>query len=160
MFPEYDDDTCHRIDEAYYKTFPGVKEYHDWCFNAAQYNACVPNIYGVKYYGVSGHKLRNVLVQGSAAYMTKNRQAAARKYLHEHNMKTQMVMPIHDEVIFRIHKDDKPEDVWKLKALMQDIDLPVPIVSDMELTATTWKAKEEIGNYDEFIEYMQEHPAK
>ena len=147
MFPEFDDDTCHRIDEAYYKTFPGVKKYHEWCFERAGYSY-TSNLYGVKYYGVSGHKLRNVLVQGSAAYMTKDRQVAARNYLKSHGYKTKMVMPIHDEVIFAWHKDDPIEVLWELKAIMGDVDSQVPLVSDMEITTTNWKEKYEVTDIE------------
>ena len=31
LSPDYDDETIHKIDDAYYKAFPGVKSYHQYC---------------------------------------------------------------------------------------------------------------------------------
>ena len=93
-FPDFSDEVCHAIDEAYYKTYPGVKGYHEWCFAQAN-EPYTENLYGVKYYGVNGHHLRNMLIQGSCAYMTKNRQTALTKYIRDNNLKSKFVMPIH-----------------------------------------------------------------
>ena len=151
-FPDFSDELCHKIDEAYYNTFPGVKAYHNYCFQIAESLPCATNLYGVKYYGVNGHHLRNVLVQGTCAYMTKNRQVALTKFLKEHNMKSKFVIPIHDEVQIYWHKDDDLRLAWELKKVMQDIDSQVPIVSDMEITDTNWKEKYEVGTYEELLE--------
>lgn len=150
-FPEFSDDLCHKIDEAYYKTYPGVKGYHEWCF-AAALQPYTENLYGVKYYGVNGHHLRNMMIQGSCAYMTKNRQTALTNYIREHNLKSRFVMPIHDEVQIYYHKDDPVECLWEMKKIMQDIDSQVPIVSDMEITLTNWKEKFEVNSYEELMQ--------
>ena len=71
MFPDYDDETIHRIDDAYYKAFPGVKKYHEYCYEICKTAPYAVNLFGVKYYGLSGHKLINCLVQGSGAYFLK-----------------------------------------------------------------------------------------
>ena len=91
------DEECHAIDEGYYKAFPGVKEYHQWCFEYAK-QPYAENLYGVKYYGVKGHNLRNMLVQGSAAYMTKERTHAVNEYLKEKGYKSRIIIPIHRQV--------------------------------------------------------------
>ena len=148
MFPEFDEETCHRIDEAYYNTFPGVKEYHQACFRWAE-QPCIDNLYGVKYYGVPGHNLRNMLVQGTSAYMTKDRIWALTNYMRDIGCKSKLVMQIHDEVQILWHKDDPPELMFEFKRIMQDIDSQVPIVSDMEVTFTTWKEKQEVSTLEE-----------
>ena len=148
MFPEFDDETCHRIDEAYYNTFPGVKAYHDYCFNRENY-PYTENLYGVKYYGQGGHNLRNTLVQGSAAYMTKDRICQVAKYMRDNNMKSKICMQIHDELQFYAHKDDDPQHWFNIQAIMADTGSQVPIIADMEVTTTTWKAKKEIKTLEE-----------
>ena len=149
MFPEFDDDTCHKIDEAYYKSFPGVKQYHQWCFQLAN-EPYATNLYDVKYYGVSGHKLRNVMVQGSGAYLMKERITKVYEYLATHNCKTKVCMQIHDELQFYWHKDDPIDIFFDLQKIMADIGSPVPITSDMEVTAATWKDKKEVTTIEEF----------
>lgn len=155
-FPDFDDELCHAIDEAYYKTYPGVKGYHEFCFNLARSSSYATNLYGVKYYGVAGHNLRNMLIQGTCAYMTKDRQAALRELLKGH--KSKFVMPIHDEVQLYIHKDEMDADfIWQIRELMGDIDSQVPIVSDTEVTFTNWKEKFEVGTKEEMIKVLEEH---
>lgn len=157
-FPEFSDELCHAIDDAYYETYPGVKGYHQWCFAMAD-EPFAENLYGVKYYGVNGHHLRNVLIQGSCAYMTKNRQTALTKYIRENNLKSRFVIPIHDEVQIYYHKDDPIECLWEMKKIMQDIDSQVPIVSDMEITLTNWKEKFEVNSYEELMQVKEKiHP--
>ena len=149
------DEECHAIDEGYYKAFPGVKAYHQWCFEYAK-QPYAENIYGVKYYGVNGHHLRNVLVQGSAAYMTKEQTHKVNQYLKDKGYKSRIIIPIHDEIQLEHHKDDPLEIMFELKEIMQDIDSQVPIISDLEVTTTDWKHKVEINNMKELEELMNE----
>ena len=155
-FPDFSDELCHAIDEAYYKTYPGVKGYHEFCFDLARCSSYAENLYGVKYYGVQGHNLRNMLIQGSCAYMTKDRQVALYNLLKD--KKSKFVMPIHDEVQIYIHKDEMDADfIWQIRELMGDIDSQVPIVSDTEVTFTNWKEKFEVGTKEEMRKVLEEH---
>lgn len=155
------DEECHAIDEGYYKAFPGVKHYHEVVKNIFAKEPYTENIYGVKYYGVAGHNLCNMLVQGSAAYMTKEQTHKVNKYLREHGYKSRIIIPIHDEIQLEHYAGDPPELMFELKNIMQDIDSQVPIVSDLEVTTTDWKHKVEINNIEELrrllYEQEQEH---
>ena len=71
MFPFYSEAEITKINDAYYIAFPGVKFYHQYCIDRAKLFAYTSNLFGVKYYGVSGHKLINLLIQGSAAFYLK-----------------------------------------------------------------------------------------
>ena len=149
MFPEFDDETCHRIDKAYYETFPGVKAYHNWCFEREAY-PFTTNLYGVKYYGQGGHNLRNTLVQGSAAYMTKDRICRVAEYMRDNHMKSKICMQIHDELQFYGHKDDDIHHWFEIQKIMSDNHSQVPVIADMEVTTTDWKHKYEVFNEGEF----------
>ncbi len=151
MFPEYSIEQCKKIDEAYYKAFPGVKKYHEACFQWANL-PYMDNLYGIKYYGVSGHNLRNTLVQGSAAYFLKDRIVAVNKYLHEHKCKSKWIMQIHDELQFKWSREDDPKIFFDIKEIMQDSESQVPIIADMEVTTTNWKNKVEVENYEQLCE--------
>ena len=70
MFPDKSWEEIERIDGAYYTAFPEVKTYHAYCYERANY-AYTQNLFGIRYYGLSGHKLINTLVQGSAAFYLK-----------------------------------------------------------------------------------------
>lgn len=144
MFPDYDDDTINRINDAYYKAFPGVKSYHEYCYNIARESAYAVNLFGVRYYGLTGHKLINTLVQGSSAYFLKERIVAVHKYLNEKNYKTRFQMNIHDELSFEV-ADGEEHVLLEIKEIMETfIGTFVPIVVDLETSTTTWSAKQEV----------------
>lgn len=144
MFPEYDEEQVHKIDDAYYAAFPGVKEYHQYCYQLADAKPYATNLFGVRYYGVSGHKLINMLVQGSAAYYLKTKIRQIWEYSKANNVKSRLQMQIHDELSWEKHKDEA--EVFSIfQSIMEDWeDTLVPIVADMELSTSTWSAKEEV----------------
>lgn len=153
MFPDRTPEECHRINDAYYKAFPGVKEYHNYCYARSSY-AYTSNLFGVKYYGVSGHKLINILVQGSAAFYLKYKIIALYKFSKEHNLKTRWQMQIHDELSWEHHVDDDASIFFEFKRIMEDWeDGCVPVIADMEVTTATWADKVEV----ETLAELQEH---
>lgn len=144
MFPDYDDETIHRIDDAYYTAFPGVKKYHEYCYEMAKLQPYVSNLFGVRYYGLSGHKLINCLVQGSGAYLLKERIKEVDEYIQQHHLKSRMQMQIHDEISYEIYPGEE-EHVKEFKKIMQKFEGSyVPIIADLEFTTTTWADKEEV----------------
>ena len=156
MFPEYDAERCRKIDAAYYTAFPGVKAYHAYCYDRQQYSYTT-NLFGIRYYNVSGHKLINMLVQGSAAFYLKLKIIQLYNYSKEHNLKTRWQMQIHDELSWEHHVDDDPAEFFEFKHIMEDWDEGlVPIVADMEVTTTTWAAKVEVETEDELRKILNE----
>ena len=151
MFPEYDDEQIHKIDDAYYLAFPGVKAYHQYCEQMANQRAYLSNMFGVRYYGASGHNLINMLVQGTGAYYLKWKIVQVDEYLRTHNCKSELMMQIHDELQFKKHKDDDPQIFFDIKKIMEEWDdTYIPIVADMEVTTTTWADKYEVESVEEF----------
>lgn len=156
MFPEYDEETITRIDESYYKAFPGVEQYHKWVYATARSSAYMENLFGVRYWGASGFNLINMLVQGSGAYLLKLKLIQLNKYIKENNLKSRIVLTIHDEVVFKIATGEE-EHVWQFKKILQTWDdAPVPMVSDCEATSTRWIDKQEFGTEEEFLQWIQE----
>ena len=156
MFPEYDAERCRKIDAAYYTAFPGVKAYHAYCYDRQQYSYTT-NLFGIRYYNVSGHKLINMLVQGSAAFYLKLKIIQLYNYSKEHNLKTRWQMQIHDELSWEHHIDDDPAEFFEFKRIMEDWDEAlVPIVADMEVTTTTWAEKVEVETEEELRTALHE----
>ena len=144
MFPEYSLEECKDIDGAYYKAFPGVKQYHNYCFYRAEHYPYTSNLFGVRYYGANGHKLRNLLVQGSAAHFLKQRIRALWEFQQSIGCKSRMQLQIHDELVWELRKGDPPL-AKKFKEIMEDWnDALVPIVAEGEVTTTTWADKQEL----------------
>lgn len=149
MFPERTPEECRKIDAAYYTAFPGVKEYHNYCYARAQEFSWTANMFGVKYYGLSGHKLINTLVQGSAAVFLKLKIIELDKYMSEHNLQSKLQMQIHDELSWSLRAGEEKE-FFKLQEIMETwSDTMVPIVADMELTRTNWAEKFSVETLEE-----------
>lgn len=144
MFPDKTPEECHKINDAYYIAFPGVKNYHQYCYNRAAYSHTV-NMFGVKYYNVSGHKLINMLVQGSAAYYLKLKIIELDDYIQTKQLKSRMQMNIHDEVDFEIWPGEKHQ-LFEFKKIMEAWpEGQVPIVADPDWSETNWAEKKELA---------------
>jgi len=108
------------------------------------------NLFGIKYYDVSGHKLVNMLVQGSAAFYLKWKIRQLYDYTKAHNLKTKWQMQIHDELSWCFCPEDGVETLFVFKKIMEDWeDGLVPVVADMEITTSTWSEKKEVSSIDE-----------
>ena len=150
MFPDKTHEECVMINDAYYKAFPGVKKYHEYCAERAAYYSNTENLFGIKYYNVSGHKLKNMLIQGSAAFYLKWKIIQLYKYCKDNDIKTRFQMQIHDELSWEYDPEDPPEIFFKFKEIMEDWnEAAVPIIADMEATNTTWADKQEVNTLEE-----------
>ena len=157
MFPDKTYEECVVINDAYYKAFPGVKEYHNYCTRQAQFYSYTVNLFGVSYYNVSGHKLKNLLVQGSAAYFLKLKIIELYKFSKTHNIKSKFQMQIHDELSWEYDPADSPQVFFAFKYIMENWEKGhVPIVADMEATNKTWADKQEVETLEELIEILKE----
>jgi DNA polymerase-1 len=149
MFPDKTEEEVKRIDDAYYTAFPGVKQYHEYCYASAQMCAYTPNLFGIRYYGVNGHKLINLLVQGSAAYYLKLKIRELYDYSKANNLKTRWQMQIHDELSWE-RWEDETDVFYAFKQIMEDWpDALVPIVAEMDISTTTWADKKGVDYLDE-----------
>lgn len=156
MFPDKSYDECVVINDAYYKAFPGVKEYHRYCEERALTHSYTGNLFGVRYYNVSGHKLKNMLIQGSAAFYLKLKIIELYKYCKANNIKTKFQMQIHDELSWEWDPEDPPEIFFMFKQIMEDWpQAQVPVIADMEVSTTTWADKKEINSIQELKEELK-----
>ena len=155
MFPDKSDEECQRINEAYYKAFPGIKNYHKYCLERAAAYSNTENLFGVKYYNVNGHKLKNMLIQGSAAFFLKLKIIQLYDYCKRNNIKTRFQMQIHDELSWEYDTADPPDVFFKFKEIMESWQAAeIPIIADMEITTTTWADKVEVNTINELKEKL------
>ena len=149
MFPDRTEEEIDRIDAAYYTAFPGVKNYHTYCYERAQNYSYTENLFGIRYYGTTGHKLINMLVQGSAAFYLKWKIKQVYDYCKANNVKSRFQMNIHDELSFERYTGEDTV-FFDFKNIMETWeDSYVPIVADMEVTTTTWAEKVEVETLSE-----------
>ena len=156
MFPEKTREECVRINDAYYKAFPGIKNYHKYCTERALTYSNTENLFHVRYYNVNGHKLKNMLIQGSAAFFLKWKIIQLYYYCKKNNIKSRFQMQIHDELSWEWNPEDPPEVFFKFKEIMEDWKATmIPIIADMEVTTTTWANKIEVETLEELKEELK-----
>ena len=155
MFPDKTDEECRRINDAYYKAFPGIKNYHEYCTQRASTFSNTENLFHVRYYNVNGHKLKNMLIQGSAAFFLKWKIIALYDYCKKNGIKTRFQMQIHDELSWEWDPTDPPEIFFKFKEIMESWPAAqIPVIADMEVTTTTWADKVEVETIEELKEQI------
>lgn len=161
MFPDKTNEEITKINDAYYIAFPGVKSYHEYCKTRALHFSYTSNLFDVKYYGVSGHKLINLLIQGSAAYFLKLKIRELYDFCKARNVKTRWQMQIHDELSWERHISDDAQIFFEFKRIMEDWkETLIPIVADMEVTKTTWKAKKGVDDIVALQNYLSFGPIR
>ena len=104
----------------------------------------IEDIYGKHWHVQDGDewKIINTKIQGTAANILKDSKLKCEKIVSEYTKKSRMIMEIHDELIFEIHKDEM-HLIPIIKAEMEDVreGFSVPFEVDVEYTDTNWNEK-------------------
>lgn len=143
---EIDEETAQALDTAFYKAFPRIKDYQEWVSNTLASYGFVENLYGRRYYMEDSrqfYKGCNYLIQGTCADMVKTFEINIWKYIKGHNLKTKMVLPIHDELVFLVPSGEEGY-VKEFKHIMEDTFNTIknlPMIAEVEMSETSWKDK-------------------
>lgn len=131
-----------QIITAYFNEFPGVKSYMDAQVNKARELTYVETILGRRRYlrdihsknmTVRGHAERNAInapIQGSAADMIKIAMINIHDWMRKENLKSKMIMQVHDELVFDVHKSELELMKTKIPELMMgamELDVPMDV---------------------------------
>jgi DNA polymerase-1 len=104
--------------KGYFESYPEVKNYMDSVIQQARVNGYVETIFGRKRYLsdinsqnsiVRGYAERNAInapIQGSAADIIKIAMVNIQNRIDRENLKTQMIMQVHDELNFSVPKEE------------------------------------------------------
>jgi len=132
------------IIESYFKEFPGIKRYMDDTINHAREKEFVETILGRRRYlrdinsrnittrGFAERNAINAPIQGSAADIIKIAMINIHHWLIHEKLKTRMILQVHDELVFDLHKDEeeivKPRVVELMKtAILMDVPMEVEV---------------------------------
>ena len=134
------------IIETYFNTFKRVKNYMDESIRKAREKGYAETIFGrrrfLKNINSNNRVVRqfeervaiNMPIQGAAADMIKLAMINIYKELKKKNVKTKMVLQVHDELVFDIHKDEIDDLKPMIKEKMEKaLSLKVPVVVDIGL---------------------------
>jgi DNA polymerase-1 len=138
------------IIDAYWKQFPRLREYQQENVRSAREKGYVETILGRRRYlsdihssnavvrGFAERNAVNAPIQGSAADIIKVAMIRLHRAMHEHNMKSKMIMQVHDELVFDAWKDeaDALRELVR-KEMSGAVKMQVPLVVDVN-TGANW----------------------
>ena len=126
--------------DQYFGRFPGIKTYIDDTIEFAKENGYVSTLMGRRRYipdinsknwnvrGFAERTAINMPIQGTAADIIKLAMIHIHDYLLDGNLKSKMLLQVHDELIFEIHDDEKESVPSKIKEMMESAyELQVPL---------------------------------
>ena len=138
------------IIETYFNTFKRVKEFMNNSVISAQENGYAETLMGrrrfLKNINSSNRVVRqfeervaiNMPIQGTAADMIKLAMINIFNELDKRKTKTKMVLQVHDELLFDMHKDEVDKLTPIIKKLMEtSLPLKVPVVVETGM-GTNW----------------------
>lgn len=130
------------IIDAYFTEFPAVKIYMDSCVNTAREVEYVETILGRRRFlrdinsrnmtmrGFAERNAINAPIQGSAADMIKVAMIRIHEWMKKENLRSKMVLQVHDELLFDAHKDEldllkKNVEIFMKEAIALDVPMEV-----------------------------------
>lgn len=138
------------IIKAYFKEFPAVKDYMDRVIAKARENEYVETILGRKRFlrdinsrnmTIRGFAERNAInapIQGTAADIIKVAMINIHAWMKAEKLKSKMIMQVHDELVFDVHKDELSLMKDKVEQLMKNaVEIEVPMVVEIG-TGKNW----------------------
>lgn len=130
------------IIEAYFTEFSAVKSYMDSVINEAREKEYVETVLGRKRYlrdinsknatmrGFSERNAINAPIQGSAADMIKVAMINIHKWMKEENLKSKMILQVHDELVFDVHHSEKEileQNITKFMKTAVELEVPMEV---------------------------------
>ena len=140
--------------DTYLETYPGIKDYMEKTIEEAKEKGYVKTMFGRKrnipelkntVYTIrqSGERIAlNTPIQGTAADIIKLAMVKVYKALKENNLKSKMIIQVHDELVFDIYKDE----LEKINKIVTDImdnvyKLNVPLTVSVNYGKNWYEAK-------------------
>lgn len=141
--------------ESFYDTYPEVKNYLDLISHNAEKQGYVTTMFGRRRYlreindpsyvkrEAAKRAALNAPVQGSAADLIKIAMVKIDEFLSSSDLKTKMVLQIHDELIFSVPKEELDFVKDKISEIMTNaISLPVKLTVEAGFGHTWYDAKD------------------
>lgn len=134
------------IIDGYFEQYSSIKTYMDKAVNDARENGYVETIMKRRRYladissanaVVRGFAERNAInapIQGSAADIIKLAMVSVHNALKNNDLKSKMILQVHDELVFDVHKNELDTIKTLVKTAMENaIKLVVPMEVEMEI---------------------------
>jgi DNA polymerase-1 len=138
------------IIDGYFEQYSSIKDYMENVVLIARENGFVETIMKRRRYladinsanavvrGFAERNAVNAPIQGSAADIIKLAMIKVKAEMDKRQLKSKMILQVHDELVFDVHKSEEAEMRELVKNLMEAaIDLPVPMEVEVE-TGANW----------------------
>ena len=140
--------------DNYFESYPGIKEYMDKTIENAYRDGYVKTLMGRRRYidelknknvfiRKSGERIAlNTPIQGTSADIIKKAMIDISKEFKKRNIKSKMILQVHDELVFDCLKEEVDEVSSIVKDLMENaVELNVPLKVDLEFGNDWYQAK-------------------
>lgn len=139
-------ETARKLKSAYLTVAPGLKEMYKAMRQVAKDGDFITTWGGRQYMceepvWVKGqlrefdYKLVNVLIQGSAADITKE---AFVRYYEMKDPEDKLLLTVHDELLASVPRGRRDDGMEIMRAAMESIELDVPLLSEGDWSETNW----------------------
>ena len=131
--------------DSYFENYPGLRDYMSSQIDFARNNGYVQTIMGRRRYLQNINSQNNMLrsgaernainapIQGSAADIIKIAMIRVHEKFKEQSLKSKMLLQVHDELVFDVHKSEKDLVKTIVKDTMESaVKLLVPLKIDLE----------------------------
>jgi DNA polymerase I len=138
---------------AYFTEFPAIKRYMDESILQARETEYVETILGRRRYlrdinsrnittrGFAERNAINAPIQGSAADIIKIAMVNIHRWMVKEKVKSKMIMQVHDELVFDVHKDEVDQMKENIVKLMKNaVHLEVPMEVEVGIGANWLEA--------------------
>ncbi|MBD0402666.1 DNA polymerase I [Flammeovirga sp. EKP202] len=126
--------------DNYFVEFPAIKKYMDDVIAKARDNEYVETLMGRRRYlrdinsrnftvrGMAERNAINAPIQGTAADIIKKAMIEIQEWMNAQDLKSKMILQVHDELIFDVHNDELELMTSKIKEMMENAyDIGVPL---------------------------------
>lgn len=145
---------AHNFIEKYFESYPNIKTFMDSTIQFCEEHGYVKTLYNRRRYITEiknkNYSIRefgkraamNAPIQGSAADLIKLAMIRIQETMKNKQMKSKMILQIHDELIFDVCNDEIDEMMQIVKEGMEHVvELQVPLIADACIGKTWYDAK-------------------
>lgn len=136
----------------FYENYPKVRTYYDGIIENCEKNGYVETLFWRRRYingisdknriikGAAEREAINMPIQWTSADVIKLAMIQIYDFLKKGKYKSNIIMQVHDELVFNVKKDEKDKLLPKLQKIMEEIipDTRVPLIVDCEI-GKNWK---------------------
>lgn len=140
--------------KGYFEKYPNVKKYLDTTIENAEKDGYVTTIFNRRRYmpelksnnfimkSFGERVAMNMPIQGSAADIIKIAMVKVHNRLKDENLKSKLILQVHDELLLEVHKDEVKSVTDILKYEMEhSVDLSITLEADVHSGPTWYDAK-------------------